>query len=100
MTRFVVRDKRPAFSEVVGLVSHSIIAIAVGTYLDGSPQIVGTGFAIEYAEFFSTCWHVANVHDELSHLTDAQLRERSLKDAKLRIAIPTSGKYLWQELPK
>jgi hypothetical protein len=40
------------------------------------------------------------VHDELSHLTDAQLRERSLKDAKLRIAIPTSGKYLWQELPK
>ena len=31
MTRFVVRDKRPAFSEVVGLVSHSIIAIAVGT---------------------------------------------------------------------
>jgi hypothetical protein len=98
MPLFIVRDTPPSFPEVVGLVAQSTIAIATGTFDDGTPQIIGTGFALEFSEYFATCWHVAQVHDELSSLSTEELNKRGLKDATFRVALPEKGKYVWREL--
>jgi hypothetical protein len=98
MTAIVYRDKPPEFTELVGLVNRSVVAVAVGTKLDDAPNIVGTGFAAEFSEYFATCWHVAKAHDEITSLTPADLKARGLKDSKLRIALPTGTSYIWREL--
>jgi S1-C subfamily serine protease len=99
MTRFIVRDSLPSFSEVASEVAKSVTAIAVGLLTDGNqPNIIGTGFSVQVAEYFATCWHVAEVHDHLSKLSKKELAEQGLTDSKLRVALPVRGKYVWSEV--
>jgi hypothetical protein len=99
MTTFVVRDTPPTFSEVASEVAKSVIAIAVGLLADDNkPNIVGTGFALQLAEYYATCWHVAQIHDELAKLSKEELASQGLKDNKLRVAMPVQGKYVWREI--
>jgi hypothetical protein len=95
---FIVRDKPPTFEEVAGHTAQSVIAIAIGTRLDGTPNIVGTGFALEWAEHFATCWHVAKCQDELVGLSAPQLQKVGLKDATLRVALREGDQYIWNEI--
>ena len=74
----IVRDTSPGFEEVVSQVIRSVIAIAVGLTEDKRPHIVGTAFALERAEFFATCWHVAEVDDELHKLNESELHKKGL----------------------
>ena len=83
---------------MAGHVAQSVIAIAIGTRLDGSPNIVGTGFALEWAEHFATCWHVAAEQDRLGKLSEAELKELELKDATLRVALRRGDDYIWREV--
>ncbi len=96
----IIRDKPPAFSELVGYVANSVIAIAVGSTKDGVPNIVGTGFALEQADFYATCAHVAKVEDELRKLSQAQLDSKGLKDSTLRIGLLKNETFIWHELGK
>lgn len=99
MSKFIIHDKQPTFSEVSALVKHSVIAIAVGLRADSNlPNIIGTGFALQYSEFYATCWHVAKVHDDLIKLSEKELSQKGLKDNVLRIALSVGDKYLWREI--
>lgn len=96
---FIVRDKPPSFDEVAGHVVQSVVPIAVGTRLeDDAPNIIGTGFALEWAENFATCWHVARLQDKLAKLSDPELEKEGLKDAVLRIALRRGTDYIWREV--
>lgn len=95
---FIVRDTPPTFEEVAGHVAQSVIAIAVGMTKDNRPNIVGTGFALEWAEFFATCWHVAELDDRLGRLSSDELDKEGLKDAKLRIALRAEDSYVWRDV--
>jgi len=98
MGPFIIRQSPLSFPELVGFVSRSVIAVAVGTGMDDAPNIIGTGFAVEFSEYFATCWHVARAHDQLTALPPQELASAGLKDAKLRIALPTGTSYIWREL--
>lgn len=100
MPSLVIRDSPLPFTDVVGAVTQSVIAVAVGTTAGGNPNIVGTGFALEFSEYFATCWHVASVHDSLLALSPQELASKGLKDSKLRVALPGQGAYHWRELEK
>ena len=54
-----VTNESRGFEEVASSVARSVIAIAIGKTLDGRPNIVGTGFAVEWPEywvvFFYSC---------------------------------------------
>ena len=98
MTQFIYKGNPPDFAELTNLVSRSTIAFAVGTRLiDNKPNIVGTGFALEYSGFYATCWHVAQVHDELLKLTPKQLHKQGIKDNTLQIAISDGEKWVWRK---
>lgn len=95
---FVIREKPPPFSDVAGHVAGSTVAIAVGMREGGRPNIIGTGFALETAEFFATCWHVAKAQDELQALASPRLQEIGLIDTKLRFGVRLNdGTYTWIE---
>lgn len=96
----IIRDKPPAFTELVGYVADSVIAIAVGLTKGGVPNIVGTGFALEQADFYATCAHVAKEEDELRNLSPAELDSRGLKDSTFRIGLLKNDKFIWHELGK
>lgn len=97
MTQFIYRDGLPDFVEITNHVSRSTIAFAAGTRLaDNKPNIIGTGFALEFSGFYATCWHVAQAHDELLTLNQSQLNERGLKDNELQIAISNGQEYVWR----
>jgi len=98
MPSLVIRDSPLPFMDVVGAVSHSVVAVAVGTTSTGKPNIVGTGFALEFSEYFATCWHVASAHDSLLGLSPQELASKGLKDSKFRVALPGGGSYHWREL--
>jgi len=95
-----VRDKPPSFEEVSSYVAKSVIAIAIGNTLDGKPNIVGTGFAVEWPECFATCWHVAEIENRLKELSKEELEKNfQLVDTKLRIARRIKEDvYTWQEI--
>lgn len=96
---FIVRDKLPPFEDVAGHVAQSVVAIAVGTRLDdGAPNIIGTGFALEWAEHFATCWHVAEKHDQIGRWSETQLKKAGLKDATLRLALRKGDDYVSAEI--
>lgn len=95
---FIVRDTPPTFEEVAGYVAQSVVAIAVGMRQDDSPNIVGTGFALEWAEYFATCWHVAKEDDRIRQLTQEGLAQGGLKDRTLRIALRSGDTYVWREV--
>lgn len=95
---FVIRRDTPPFSDVAGHVSRSVVAVAVGTTIEGAPNIIGTAFAIETSEFYATCWHVAEAHDELLRSTPEQLKAKRLSDNKLRLGVMTADEsYIWRE---
>lgn len=79
--------------------TKSVVAIAIGKTLDGKPNIVGTGFGIGLPECFATCWHVAEVEDNLKKLSKEDLEKKAkLTDATLRIArLVKEYTYEWQE---
>ena len=93
-------DRTQGFEEISSFVARSVIAIAVGTTLDDKPNIIGTGFAVEWPECFATCWHVAEKQDELGKLSKEALQKNlKLVDTKLRIACRTKeDTYSWREL--
>ena len=91
-------DQIPSFKETLASVIPSVIPIAVGMAKDGRPNIIGTGFAFEFSEFFATCWHVSNYQDELSGKSESELPELGLVDNKLRIALRGPDSYLWREV--
>lgn len=95
---FIVQDKALEFEDVAEYVSRSVIAIAIGTRKDGSPNIVGTGFGLHRAEFFATSWHVAEVGEEIRDLSKEELEERNLSDDAFRIALPNDEGYEWHEI--
>ena len=96
----MVRDNPGSFEEVASSVARSVIAIAFGKTLDGKPNIVGTGFAVEWPECFATCWHVAGIDDTLKKLSKEELADKfQLTDAKLRVARRTKvDTYDWVEI--
>lgn len=100
MTRFIIRETPPNFSEVASEVSRSVIAFAVGLRsADKQPNIVGTGFALEFSEYFATCLHVAEEYDRHYRYSKERLSELGLIDNKLRIALPDGNrKYHWREM--
>lgn len=101
MSPFIVRKEAPIFSEVAGYIHKSMIAIAVGKNVrNGAPNIIGSGFAADISEYFVTCWHVIEVHDELSKLSTEELRNRNLSDNILRIAFSTPDGFKWKEMEK
>ena len=95
---FIVRDTPPVFEDVAEYVSRSVIAIAIGTRDDGSPNIVGTGFALRRAEFFATSWHVSEIGEGISALSKAEMEEKGLIDDVFRIALPDGDGYEWHEI--
>ena len=92
------QSQTPQFEETFATIARSVIAIAVGTTNDGAPNIVGTGFALEFSEFFATCWHVASYHDELIKKSKSELQNLGLMANKLRIALRSSDSYIWREI--
>jgi len=94
------RDKSYDFEEISSNVAKSVIAIAIGKTLDGKPNMVGTGFAVEWPECFATCWHVAEMQDKLQKLSKEELGKKfHLADNKLRIArMIKADTYEWQEI--
>lgn len=95
---FIVRDKLPTFEEIAGHIAQSVIPIAIGMRKDDLPNVIGTGFAVEWAEFFATCWHVARVDDELAKLSKEQLAKKGLKDNRLRVGLRKGDTYHWREV--
>ena len=90
----------PEFEDVAEYVAQSVIAIAIGTRKDGSPNILGTGFALNRTEFFATSWHVAATGETIRSESKKELAERKLKDKTCRIALPEpDGEvYEWHEV--
>jgi len=96
-----ILDHSPSFEEILSLVLPSTVAIAVGQTTEDKPNIVGTGFALSYSEFFATCWHVAKIEDELSGLSSSELSSKGLTDNKLRIGfLNPDGEYFWRKAEK
>ena len=95
---FIVRDAPPEFEDVAEYVSRSVIAIAIGTRDDGSPNIVGTGFALRRAEFFATSWHVSEMGEGISALSEDEMEEKGLIDDVFRVALPDGDGYEWHEI--
>jgi len=97
---FIARDMPPEFEDVAEYVAQSVIAIAIGTRKDGSPNILGTGFALKRTEFFATSWHVAATGETIRALSKKQLSKRNLEDKICRIALPEpDGEvYEWHEV--
>lgn len=95
---FIVQDTPPSFEDVAEYVARSVIAIAIGMREDGLPNIVGTGFGLERVEFFATSWHVAEMVEEIKDLSKKELKEKNLKDAAFRIALPKGDTYEWHEI--
>ena len=96
----MIRDKPPTFSELVGYVADSVVAIAIGLTNEGVPNIVGTGFAFGQADFYATCAHVVKEEDALRKLPTDKLNELGLKDNTLRIGLLRNDNYIWHELGK
>lgn len=96
----MVRDNPGSFEEVASSVARSVVAIAVGKTLDDRPNIVGTGFAVEWPECLATCWHVAEIDDRLKKLSKEELANKfQLTDTKLRIArMVKVDTYEWAEI--
>ncbi len=96
----MVTNKTRNFQEVASSVARSVIAIAIGKTLDGRPNIMGTGFAVEWPECFATCWHVAKEEDNLKKLTKEELLEKyQLVDTMLRVARTVKvDTYEWVEI--
>jgi hypothetical protein len=96
----MVTDNPRGFWEIASSVAKSVVAIAIGKTLDGTPNIVGTGFGIEWPECFATCWHVAEVEDKLKKLSKEELEKKfQLADTTLRIArLVKADTYVWQEI--
>jgi len=97
---FALKDNPRSFEEISSYVARSVVAIAIGTTLDGRPNIIGTGFAVEWPECFATCWHVAEKQDELKKLSKEKLEKKfKLADTKLRVARKIKeDTYSWKEL--
>ncbi len=89
-----------SYEKTSASVTKSVVAIAIGKTLDGQPNIVGTGFGVEWPECFATCLHVAEVEDNLKKLSKEDLEKKAkLADTKLRIArLVKADTYEWQEV--
>lgn len=101
-TRFIPRevesDPSRKFEERVARVTPSIIAFGYGTNLDGSPNVIGTGFCVKILEekkagLFVTCSHVKNEMNKIRGLSS--LEKEGLIDKKRRIALLENGTYIW-----
>lgn len=93
-------DKPRSFEEISSSVARSVMPIAIGQTLEGTPNIVGTGFAVEWPECFATCWHVAETQDRLGELSKEELKNNlGLADNKLCVALRVGvDKYRWKEI--
>jgi hypothetical protein len=93
-------DTAHSFEVVASSILRSVIAIAIGKNLDDTPNIIGSGFAVEWPECFATCWHVAKTQDSLKNVSDENLEKKfKLKDNKLRVArMKEVDEYKWLEL--
>jgi hypothetical protein len=108
-TKFIKREVDADYSRIfesrVSEINGSIIAFAYGTRIDGSPNVIGTGFSVamdaqKNVGFFATCLHVMKEIAELRDLCETQLEKEGLIDKKRRIAFLNDDTYEWKEVGK
>jgi len=81
------------FENRVAQITPSVIAFAAGTFKDGTPRIIGTGFGVdagnseEKTNVFATCSHVMDEISSLKEMGKEELEKEGLIDKERRIAV-------------